>query len=156
MRIKDRIKQVIHTILTANASPPEVAMGCAVGVFVAFLPIVPVQSVLLFLFMVIVPRINRPLAYGVSWVMNPFTIVPIYALEFWTGRLLIPGASRIGVHTITTLVRQKEFTRISHLGTEVAIALLSGGLIWALIAAALTYFLVISLIRRHKGSAVNA
>ena len=123
-------------------------MGCAVGIFVAFLPIVPVQSGLLFPLMFLIPRLNRALSYGVSWVMNPFTIVPIYVLEFWTGSLFFPGNVDTGV--ITKLVREKAFTKLLHMGSEVILAMLTGGLIWAVTLSLLTYFGIFFLLKSRK------
>lgn len=147
MRFKVRLKKIVHTILTANASPPEVALGCAVGIFVAFVPIVPVQTALLFPLILFIPRLNRALTYGVSWVMNPFTIVPIYVIEFWTGRLFFPDTGQINTRVITSMVQQQAFGKLWHTGSGVVFALLTGGLIWAVFLSLLTYFSIFFLLK---------
>ena len=147
MRLKVKLKKIVHTILTANASPHEVALGCAVGIFVAFVPIVPVQTVLLFPLMIFIPRLNRALTYGVSWVMNPFTIVPIYVIEFWTGRLFFPDTGRINAEVLTSLIHNQAFGKLWHTGYSVVFALLTGGLIWAVFLSLLTYFSIFSLLK---------
>lgn len=65
----------------------SVAMGIAIGLFVAFIPLP--MHMLIAAAMAIPLRANLPLAVGVVWVNNPFTLVPMYYFAYWLGARLI-------------------------------------------------------------------
>ena len=148
-KLKTKIKEIVATIMKANASPHDVAMGCAIGIFAAFVPIVPVQTLLLFGLMAIVRKSNKPASYAVSWVMNPFTIVPIYMAELWTGALLVPGAEPFTREMVTKLLDNLTFEKLMGLGGQLLAQLLIGGLLWAIILSIPTYFVVRFLLQKR-------
>lgn len=65
-------------------SPRGVAMGSAVGVFVAFTPTVPLQMLVASTACIFL-RCNIPAAIIACWISNPVTIPVIYALEYKLG-----------------------------------------------------------------------
>ena len=148
-KLKQKISSITTTIMKANASPHDVAMGCAIGVFAAFVPIVPIQTLLLFGLMALVRKSNKPAAYAVSWVLNPFTIVPIYLLELWTGALLIPGAEPFSREMVTALLDNLTLEKLAGLGGQILAQLLIGGLVWATILSIPVYFVVRFLLQKR-------
>lgn len=66
----------------------NVARGVAVGLFVALIPIIPFQTVLVILLSILL-RANIPVAFLASWVSNPFTIIPLIFLTYYIGDLIL-------------------------------------------------------------------
>lgn len=54
-----------------------VARGVAVGLFIGLTPTVGVQTLLMIVGCIVL-RGNFPVAFLMSWVSNPFTVVPLY------------------------------------------------------------------------------
>lgn len=76
------IKKLFFKFLRERTSPFERALGLSLGVFVAFLPIFGIQSLLLLSFALLIPRVNRiALLFGFEAVkLVPF---PIYLWAEW-------------------------------------------------------------------------
>lgn len=76
-------------VLRQKASPHNIALGVALGVFVGFLPIIPFQTVavlaLAFLF-----RGNKVAAAISTVISNPFNVIPFYTLLYMVGRVFLP------------------------------------------------------------------
>ncbi len=86
-------------VLSHQGSPYNLAMGFAVGIFVALTPTVGVQMIIAasiahFL------KANRVIAAALAWVTNPLTIVPIYYFNYRVGLLLLPGDEAAGLRFI--------------------------------------------------------
>ena len=68
----------------------SIAIGLAVGVFVAFMPI-PGQM-LVSAFFAILFRFNLPIAVMAVWITNPVTLAPIYFLCYQFGAWLLSAS----------------------------------------------------------------
>ena len=79
---------IMHTVLHADDTPHRLALGAALGTFIAFLPIVGVQS-LFALFLAAVLRVNKALAVLAVWITNPATVLPIYSACYLLGRFIL-------------------------------------------------------------------
>ncbi|MEO0588051.1 MAG: DUF2062 domain-containing protein [Planctomycetota bacterium] len=77
-------------IVALRATPHQIAMGAAVGVFIGFTPTFGFQMlaavVVAFLF-----RLSKPATVIPVWISNPVTFVPFYAATYAVGALLWPG-----------------------------------------------------------------
>ncbi len=80
--------KVLHT----DDPPHAVALGVAVGIFVAFLPLVGVQTVVAIAFAALL-RANKVVCVPLVWITNPVTLGPIYAGCIWVGQQVLPGSS---------------------------------------------------------------
>ena len=86
-------------ILHSNDSTHRIALGAAVGFFVAWTPALGLH-ILLVLGLSILLKANKFVALVCVWVCNPFTFVPIYYVNYLLGRMLMrsfegdAGASR--------------------------------------------------------------
>lgn len=75
--------------------PPEflstnrkmISRGVFLGVFIAFIPM-PMQMGAVLLFMPIF-RFNVPVALAMCWLSNPFTMPPMYYMEYLTGSFFL-------------------------------------------------------------------
>lgn len=74
----------VHNILHADDPPHSLALGIAVGIFVAFLPLIGIQMGLAF-GMAWLMKANKAVAVSLVWVSNPVTMVPVYYPGYWLG-----------------------------------------------------------------------
>ncbi|MBW8001912.1 MAG: DUF2062 domain-containing protein [Planctomycetes bacterium] len=75
-------------ILHADDSPHRIALGAALGLFVAFLPLFGFHM-LLVLALCFALRANKLIAVIFVWVSNPFTIIPIYYPSYLLGKRVL-------------------------------------------------------------------
>lgn len=83
---KNLILKVLHT----DDSPHKIAWGMAIGIFVAWLPIIGIQMVVAGLLALIL-RGNTIAAVAACWVTNPYTAIPIYWFNYLVGHWLVGG-----------------------------------------------------------------
>ncbi|MCC5866926.1 MAG: DUF2062 domain-containing protein [Gammaproteobacteria bacterium] len=108
-----------------------VARAVAIGLFVAFLPIMPLQLLLVCLLAVWL-RVNLPVAVVVVFVNNPLTMVQMYYLDYRVGTWLL-GRDPVGFPDELSLQLLVEQT------TRIGTPLLLGSLLVGLIAGLLGY-----------------
>jgi len=81
----------LHWLLTAGGclhwERERVARGVAVGLFVGLTPTVGVQTLLMLIGCLLL-RGYFPAAFLVSWISNPFTMLPLYWLFNWIGEFI--------------------------------------------------------------------
>ncbi len=71
-------------LATQHATPHEIALGLAAGIFVGWLPIMGIQMAVV-LILVWPFRANRFAAASGVWITNPLTFIPLYAFTYWVG-----------------------------------------------------------------------
>ena len=75
---------VVHDILHVDDTPHRIALGIALGFFVALTPTIPFQMILTFsvcwLF-----KANKVVGLPIVWVTNPATVIPIFAPMYLLG-----------------------------------------------------------------------
>jgi len=64
-----------------------ITRGVTLGLFIAFIPM-PMQMAAVLLFMPFF-RFNVPIAIAMVWITNPFTMPPIYVMEYYTGSFFL-------------------------------------------------------------------
>jgi uncharacterized protein len=90
-RIPRKIKDFfIHRILHADDTPHRIALGLAIGTFVATTPALGLHTVMA-IGLAALLRANKAAAVSFVWINNPFTFVPVYGSALWLGSLLVPG-----------------------------------------------------------------
>lgn len=78
----------VHNILHADDPPHNLALGIAVGLFVALLPLIGIQMGLA-LGLAWLIRANKAVAVTLVWISNPLTMVPMYYPGYWMGCKLL-------------------------------------------------------------------
>ncbi len=152
--------RVITRLTTINDTPHAIALGAAIGMFLAMTPTVGVQIILAAVICTII-RANRFAACVMVFVSNPLTMIPIYWADYWLGSILT-GAQRI-----TRADFEQVWQRIIDAGMfggaqegaavllgEIGLPMLVGGsilgLIFALPVYPLTYRTVVAHRRRKE------
>ena len=79
---------VLRRVLHADDSPHRLAMGMAVGLFIAFTPTIGIQ-LLLFFPMCWLLRGNSAVGFPALWITNMFTAVPVYMVQYWIGAKML-------------------------------------------------------------------
>jgi len=142
-RWRERIRSFYQHVMRLAVAPQyrahERALGAALGVGVGVLPVAPLQLLLLAGVCLRI-RCHRALAFVTVWILNPFTIIPLYAAEYWCGRLLCERW--FGACTpLEELVRANMVTLVRRCPREL-LALACGGVMFSAVAGVLTYFIV--------------
>jgi hypothetical protein len=79
---------IILKILHADDPPHRLALGVALGMFVAFTPTIGFQM-LIVVFLAWLLRANKVVGLPVVWISNPATMIPIYYTCYVVGRVLL-------------------------------------------------------------------
>ncbi len=87
---------IYHNVLHADDPPHQLALGAAIGVFVAFTPTVGFQMVIS-VFLAWLLRANKVIGLPVVWISNPATIVPMYYTCYVVGCSML-GWQHVGEH----------------------------------------------------------
>jgi len=83
---------VVHNVLHADDPPHRIALGVALGMFVAFTPTFGAQMVLV-VFLAWLCRANHAIGLPLVWISNPATMVPIYWFCYKVGERLVGQGS---------------------------------------------------------------
>lgn len=127
-------KLFYYKVLRIQATPASIARGFAVGVFIGFLPLLPVQTICAVTLAFIVRGSKIAAALG-TWVSNPINWVPLYLAFYHIGHALLPfDIPRLNLKEI-------EFLDLLHRGPRLLIAMMLGGFVIALPSSIITYFI---------------
>ncbi len=85
------IRERLRSVFRVDDSPHRVALAFAIGVFLAFFPVMGLHTILA-LTIAWVGRFSAPVLIAGTYVNNPSTIAPIYGGSFWFG-VLLTGSS---------------------------------------------------------------
>ena len=146
-------------LLHLDESAHSIALGAAIGVFIAMTPTIGLQMLLIF-FVTSVLRANRVAGVPMAWITNPATLVPIYWFNLKVGMKIVGGSEGMlddfekGVRGIVSrdlpwwdLVKQWW-----DVAMDVSVPLWVGSTLVGLISAALAYgimYYLITVYRRH-------
>lgn len=154
-------------ILGLNDTPHSIAMGVAIGMFVAFTPTIPLQMTISF-FIAWAMRVNKAASLPPAWVTNPVTAPPVFFAEYLTGVYLmkmlgmnidVVGKDKFakGMDAILALDLFKPtemFPQILDLivktWDKIGPPLLVGSLIWSTIIGIAFYFITSKYVKKRR------
>ncbi len=84
---------VIYRVLGADDTPHRIALGVAVGFFVAWTPTLGFQMMIA-ITMASLLRANKAVPVPIVWISNPATIIPVYYPNYLVGLWLAGGERR--------------------------------------------------------------
>ena len=154
-----RLRRTYRKVMTAHGTPAAVARGFAVGTFFAFTPTGGVQMLLAGVFAALV---NGSVAAAViaTWITNPLTVIPAALSSYWVGRVILGMPSLQGWDRIRQLVTVEDVGfwdlvrnkahEVAALGWDVLGPYLLGCAVIGLVAAVISYPLVVRLVRWKK------
>jgi uncharacterized protein (TIGR03546 family) len=88
-RLRRWVRYQYLRILRQKASPHNIALGVALGIFVGFLPIIPFQTVVV-LTLAFIFRGNKVAAAICTVISNPLNVIPFYTMLYFVGRVFLP------------------------------------------------------------------
>ncbi len=128
------LREQIRMVIFSDNSPGQIALGAAIGIFLAFSPFLGFHTVAALVFSLLF-RASRPAALLGTLANNPVTIAFIYLLEIKLGSyilgysLTLPG----GVW--------KDLVDLFSLGREALLSIMTGFMILGLVSAITAYLL---------------
>lgn len=108
-----------------------VSRAVFLGIFIAFIPM-PFQMLAVLAFMPFL-RFNVPIALAMCWISNPFTMPPMYYIEYVTGTFLL------GIETVDVEMTVEWFS--GHID-DIFIPLYVGTFFFSVIVSSLAYWAV--------------
>lgn len=82
--VRSAFKDRIRSLFTLKDTPQRLALAFAVGVFIAFSPVIGLHT-LMAVAIIWVFRMNTVVLFTGALINNPWTIVPLYAFCLWFG-----------------------------------------------------------------------
>lgn len=137
-------RAIARRVLSVDDSPHAVALGAAVGMFVACTPTFGIRIAIVALFAIATRRMfyfNRPAAILTTCLSNPVTTVPLYYFDYWVGSRFVAGcATRDDFARVLNYEGFAEWWQaVQWLFVEVGTPLIAGSLVVASAMAAATY-----------------
>jgi len=144
-------------ILHPELSPEQVAWSFALGLSIAWNPLLGLHTGMVFLFCIIFRRLHRPLMIMAMLVNNPWTTVPIATASIWVGRMVrgtVHKANLADVHWHQigwrSFLTWSGFEAMTTMLRPVLKSYLIGGTLCTLLALPLGYFFMLWLARRLR------
>lgn len=153
-------------IIHVDDSPHRIALGVALGMFTAFLPLLGLHTITA-LMLAFITRANKAIALLCSWISNPFTVIPIFVPCYLLGRAVV-GIFRtapptdtaevaeilkqtLSFSTLKSALTTTEFWRESAaLFGKIGLELITGCLICGIIIAISSYFIIKKMVIVHR------
>jgi uncharacterized protein (DUF2062 family) len=132
-RLREKIQQRIKRFKELHGDPHYVAMGMAIGVFVALTPTIPFHTVIAVSLAFIFKGSKAAAAVGV-WLSNPATIPIFYFASYKVGAFLFD-------HQVAHPVIPESITTLLKLGLNVSAISIMGGVLIGIPPAIATYFI---------------
>ena len=154
MRLVRRTRYfVYHQVLHADDPPHRLALGAAIGVFVAVTPTIGFQM-MINVFLCWLLKANKTIGLPIVWVSNPATMVPIYYACYVVGRTVL-RSEHVGEHWWRELACPPEgwWALVSFYWSrflEIAVPLWTGSLVIAFLLAYPTYYGLFHVIRIYR------
>ncbi|MCW6038263.1 DUF2062 domain-containing protein [Spirulina subsalsa FACHB-351] len=135
-----------YRLARLQGSPEAIARGVAVGVFSGFFPLFGLQTLIGLLLATLVQG-NKIAAAAGTWVSNPLTYVPLFAMNYRIGRWLLGGEpmdfSQISGQSLEQLL---------DMGGDVAGRLFFGCFVMGVMVACGSYSITVRLFYRLRAS----
>lgn len=127
-----KIKAWIRSILLSNAGPKEISEALALGVFIAFIPIIGIHTWLALGLAFLLKKNKVAVLVGV-YVSNPITVLPILYACFELGQWMLGYDEPIGFH-------KDLFLNPYALGEKILVPLWAGSLVAGIVSTIATYY----------------
>ncbi|MCK6512616.1 DUF2062 domain-containing protein [Myxococcota bacterium] len=163
-------EKVIKPLIEIEGTPESIALGAAVGMFIALTPTIGIQMTVSVVVGTLINRytrwtMNRIVAVAMCWVSNPVTMLPMYYGYLWlgwilTGRGWMPPFSLEGWRQQFATYLQRDPSQMTWVDQikgfvmaglgELALPMWIGSLIIATLISIPMYPLTLRIVRRYR------
>ena len=153
--MRANIQTVSKKLKRLRGSPVSLARGTAVGVFIGFAPVMPFKSMLI-LAITLATRSSTVAALLIcTLICNPLTYLPLYYLAWLLGDLMLPGRISWAIFkaTIAQILEAgllQGMLLTGQMGLDMALVLLTGGVVLALPLAIAGYCVAFQFFARRE------
>ncbi len=143
----NRIRGFIDRAKKLDGDPHYIATGMAIGVFIGVTPTMPFHTVLAVGLAFLFRGSKAAAALGV-WFSNPITAPFLYVGSYKVGKYLLGNS-------VPFNLKYESLLELAHLGINVTIALIAGGLLLGIIPGIASYFItrkIFTTIRSKRAS----
>jgi len=158
MNLKRIAKYYYLKYVRLRGDPNSLALGSAIGAFMAMMPIMPLRAITIIASTVFIKANTFAALFVATVISNPFTYVPLYYFAVITGNAITPFTfdwERIKM-TLDVLSSDGGFTTsiqtIASLGFEAMIVLIAGGIVLATPVGVITYFVTLRFFRERQSA----
>lgn len=130
--IPKKTKDLFKKLILGNSSTQDVADGLAIGIFIAFLPIIGIQMYVSFMLTTFLKK-NWQIAVLSAWISNPFTFVPLYLFNYWVGTWFFNVS--VSISEMEVALKNWNWEAIASMSLEVLEPLFLGSAIVGIVAA---------------------
>jgi hypothetical protein len=132
-RLKQRLHDFIERAKKLQGDPHYIAVGMAVGVFVAITPTIPFHTAIA-LALAFMLRGSKAAAVIAVWVSNPVTIPVFYLGSYKVGNFILGNS-------IPFDPKYESLSELARLGLNATIAMMVGGVILGIVPGIAAYFI---------------
>src|SRR3989338_10506648 len=134
--VRYKLKELYHLIIKEDHTPEELARGVGIGVFWGLSALYGFHMIGALL-TAIPLRANKIMAPLVTWIMNPFTILPLFLMNYRVGQVIFyPNLS-----TTFSEADLKNLKSIVHVGWDFFIVSLLGSVVMGLLFGFVAYII---------------
>ena len=94
-RIIKKIKEHFKEVLGIKTSPHSIALGFAIGTFIAILPTFGFTYLIAIIVMLVYAKESKIALFGALLLWNPFVLFPVYTLSYRLGDFILTGSPAI-------------------------------------------------------------
>ena len=132
-RLKQRLHDFIERVKKLQGDPHYIAVGMAIGVFVAITPTIPFHTAIA-LALAFMLRGSKAAAAIAVWVSNPVTIPIFYLCSYKVGNFILGNS-------IPFDPKYESLSELAKLGLDATIAMMVGGVILGIFPGIAAYFI---------------
>ncbi len=132
------LKYHLLMITLKNDSANSIAHGLAIGIFIGFMPIIPLQAIAAIVVCGLTKTNKIAGVVGTNIFTSAFTAAPVFYLVHFIGKIFIDVD--ITYTKFKELFTKFSITNIVEFGLEIYLAVIIGGLVMAIIFYPIVYF----------------
>ncbi len=129
-----------------KTSAHSIALGCSLGIFIGFMPIIPFQAITV-ITLAFVFRANKIAAFTCTFISNVANVVPFYTMLYMVGSLFMPFES---VRFDPGLMAEFDIRVMLDQSWRLLVVMMLGGVIMGVPSSIAMYFISLKIILTYR------